>query len=237
MMRTRLPVAGLLAIGLSAANAQSQQPPFLPDGTLLQVSAQAEVRRKPDVARLSAGVVTQAPEAQAAMQANAQRMQSVVAAIRQAGIADKDIRTTGVHLQPQYAYGENRAPQLTGYQVSNSVQVTVRDLERIGPTLDALVAQGANQVNGPDFGIEDEDAVRDLARAEAVQKARRRAQVYAEAAGMGVRRIVAITESGGYSPPTPYPRMAMAQSESADTPVEPGENVVSASIEVWFELR
>ncbi|HET6603534.1 MAG TPA: SIMPL domain-containing protein [Xanthomonadaceae bacterium] len=236
-MRTNLPVAGLLAIGLSSAHAQSQQPPFLPEGTLLQVSAQAEVRRKPDLARISAGVITQATEAQAAMAANAERMQRVVAAIRQAGIADKDIRTTGVHLQPQYAYGENRAPQLTGYQVSNTVHVTVREMERIGPTLDALVAQGANQVNGPDFGIEDEDAVRDQARTEAVQKARRRAQIYAEAAGLAVRRIVAITESGGYAPPTPYPRMAMAKLESADTPVEPGENVVGASIEVWFELR
>jgi hypothetical protein len=118
-------------------------------GTLLNVSASGEVRRAPDIAVLSTGVVTQAVDANAAMRANAEQMSAVIAAIKAAGIAERDVQTGGVNLSPQYRYAENQPPTITGYQASNTVNITVRDLARLGKTLDALVATGANQINGP----------------------------------------------------------------------------------------
>ena len=242
-----LPRALLLcaALGLVAtavpAGAQGV-PPAAPaiaaDATLLSVSAEAEARRVPDIARLSAGVVTQAAEAQAAMQANALQMESVVAAVRRAGIAERDVRTSGVSLHPQYRYAENQPPAITGYQASNTVDVTVRDIGELGPIMDALVATGANQVNGPSFDVEDRDSAYDEARRAALAKAQARARMYADALGLRVRRIVSVSEGGGFGPPVPMPMMSMARMEKAqaDTPISPGENVLSVNLEVVFEL-
>jgi uncharacterized protein YggE len=207
------------------------------DGTLLSVSASADARHAPDVATVSAGVVTQAADANSAMRANADQMQKVMAAIRAAGIADKDIQTSGINLNPNYRYAENQPPAITGYQASNTVNLKVRDLAKLGKVLDALVASGANQVNGPSFEIDQPDAVQDEARRNALAKAQARAEMYAKSLGLRVRRIVSISEGGGFQPPMPMPmvRMAMAN-KAADTEVAPGENTVSASVEVVFEL-
>jgi uncharacterized protein YggE len=118
-------------------------------GTRLDIVATGEVTRVPDVARISAGVVTQAPTATAAIQQNAQQMTSVRAALRRAGIADRDIQTSQISLNPEYRYTENRAPTLIGYRASNEVSVRFRDIANTGKILDALVAQGANQIHGP----------------------------------------------------------------------------------------
>lgn len=207
------------------------------DGTLLSVSASADVKHAPDVATVSAGVVTQAADANSAMRANADQMQKVMAAIRAAGIADKDIQTSGVSLNPNYKYAENQAPTITGYQASNSVNLKVRDLARLGKVLDALVASGANQVNGPTFEIDQPDAVQDQARREALAKAQARAAMYAKTLGLQVRRIVSISEGGGFAPPVPMPMVRMAaMAKDAGTEIAPGENTVSASIDVVFEL-
>lgn len=160
-------LATVLAFGTLTMTAAAQTPAgyAVPiDGTLLSVSAQAEARRVPDIATISAGVVTQASDANAAMRANAQQMEKVMAAIRAAGIGDRDIQTSGISVNPQYRYAENVPPTITGYQASNTVNLKVRDVAKLGKVLDALVASGANQVNGPSFEIDQPEAVYDEAR-------------------------------------------------------------------------
>ena len=178
------------------------------DGTLLNVSAQAEARRVPDVATISAGVVTQAVDGNTAMRENAEQMAKVMAAIKAAGIAERDVQTSGVNLSPQYRYAENEAPKITGYQASNTVSLKVRDIAKLGKVLDALAAQGANQINGPSFEIDQPEPVYDEARLAALKKAQARAETYAKALGLRVRRIVSISEGGGFQPPMPMMRDA-----------------------------
>ena len=144
-------LAAALAFGVTtmAACAQDNTAGYtVPvDATLLSVSAQADAKRVPDVATISAGVVTQAVDANAAMRANAVQMDKVMAAIKAAGIAERDIQTSGINLNPQYKYVENQEPTITGYQANNTVNLKVRDIGKLGKVLDALVASGANQVN------------------------------------------------------------------------------------------
>lgn len=233
----------LLALSLSplalAMTAQAQTAPAytLPaDATILNVSADAEASRVPDIARLSAGVVTQAVDGNTAMRQNAEQMTKVVAAIKAAGIAEKDVQTSGINLSPQYQYKEGEAPKITGYQASNTVSLKVRDVSRLGKVLDALAAQGANQINGPSFEIDNPEPVYDEARIAALKKAQQRAETYARQLGLKVRRIVSISEgrSGGVRP---VMMMATrAKSDAMDTPVSPGETTLSVNLDVTFEL-
>lgn len=244
-LSTHRPVLGPLAlafalalgaIGMSTASAATNAPAIATlDGTLLSVSAQAEARRTPDIAVLSTGVVTQAADANAAMRANAEQMNKVVAAIRAAGIEARDVQTSGINLNPQYRYAENQPPTITGYQASNTVNITVRDIARLGKILDALVATGANQVNGPSFDVEDKESALDEARRAALEKAQARASMYAKSLGMQVRRIVSISEGGRIDVPVPMMRMK-AMAADAETSVSPGENVLSMNLDVVFEL-
>ena len=207
------------------------------DGTLLAVSAQAEAKRVPDVATISAGVVTQSVEANAAMRANATQMDKVMDAIKAAGIAERDIQTSGINLNPQYKYVDNQNPTITGYQANNTVSLKVRDIGKLGKVLDALVASGANQVNGPSFEIDQPEPAYDEARRGALKKAQARAAMYAQTLGLRVRRIVSISEGGGFRPPGPMPMMAMARGKAeADTAVSPGESTLSVNLDVVFEL-
>lgn len=237
-------LASVIAFGAIAMPSQAQtvvaQPGAISvpaDGTLLSVSAQAEASRVPDVATVSAGVVTQAPDANAAMRANAEQMDKVMAAIRAANIAERDVQTAGVNVHPQYRYAENQAPTITGYQASNTVSIKVRDVGKLGEVLDALVASGANQVNGPSFEIDEPESVYDEARKSALEKAQARAEMYAKTLGLRVRRIVSISEGGGMGQPRPV-MMAMARgkAEAADTAISPGETTLSVNLDVMFEL-
>jgi len=238
-----LPLALAATLAPAAAIAQpAGQPPMPPHmapmGTRLQISAQGEVRRTPDVAQVTAGVVTQAATAGQAMSENAQRMSAVIAALKKAGVESRDIQTSSLNLNPQYRYQENQPPQLIGYQATNTVQVTFRKIGDTGRVIDALVSQGANQINGPTLSIADSDAALDEARMQAMATARARAELYARAAGMHVRRIVSISESGTATPPRPYPMVRMMAAEAkAPTPVEAGETALSVNIDVTFELE
>ncbi len=239
-MRRTLMTTSLFALALCAtlpsmtARAQIAKPEM----ATLQVAATAEIRTAPDMAMMSAGVLTSAATAKAAMQNNATRMSAVMDAIKAAGIEPRDIQTSGISLQPQYRYAENQPPVVTGYQATNSVNVRVRKLDGIGPVMDALVAKGANQINGPSFMLANEEAALDQARKDAVARARKRAELYAEAAGLKVKRILSISETGGYQQPMPMARaMAMeAKQAMADTPVAPGETSLSVSVHMVFEL-
>lgn len=226
----------MTASAQTTASTANLAPMTMGDGTLLSVSAQAEAKRVPDVATLSAGVVTQAADANAAMRANATLMDKVMTAIKAAGIAERDIQTSSVSLNPQYKYTENQNPAIIGYQASNTLNLKVRDIARLGKALDALVASGANQVNGPSFEIDKPESVYDEARRTALEKAQSRAQMYAQALGMRVRRIVSINEGGGFRPPVPMPMMAMARATQDTTAVSPGETAVSVNLDVVFEL-
>jgi len=239
----RLLAPSLFALAAATAGAAAAQPPMGPmpmAGTRLTIRAEGEVNRVPDIATISAGVVTQAPTADAAMAENARRMAAATAALRKAGLADRDIRTASLSLQPQYRYANNQPPVLTGYQASNQLSIRFRDVKRAGAIVDALVGQGINQINGPEFSVDQPEAALDEARAEAVRVARARAEVYAKAAGLGVARILSISEGGEERPPA-RPMMMMARAaaapEMADTAIEPGEQKLSVSVTVSFELK
>jgi uncharacterized protein YggE len=205
-------------------------------GTTLDISATGTSTRTPDLMVIGAGVVTQANKAGEAMRTNATAMTATVAALKRAGIADRDIQTQSINLQPQYRYGDNVPPVLTGYQASNRVSVRLRDLKNAGSVLDALIAAGANQIDGPTLSVDHPEAALDEARAKALTTARTRAELYAKAAGLTVRRIVRISESDGSSPPIVRPQ-AMSLRKADSTPVEAGEQELSVTLSVVFELN
>ena len=208
MKRAKLAAAIDAAMTPSAAVAQ-QQP------ATLTLTATAEVQAAPDIAGIGAGVVTQAAEAQAALAANSEKMVRVIAALKKAGVGDRDIQTSGLNLQPQFRYEQNQPPVLTGFQASNRVQVTLRDLKAAGRVIDTLVKEGANQIDGPDFRVAAPEPLLDKARAEAVARARARAELYAQAAGLRVVRITSISEGFEQRPPMPMPRMVAAEAAAA----------------------
>jgi len=207
-------------------------------GTRLDLSVSGEVTRVPDLANISAGVVTKAATASAALQENAVRMDRVIAALKRAGIADRDIQTSSINLNPEYRYPENQSPQLTGYSASNQVTVRFRDIRNSGKVLDALVSEGANQISGPNMTIEHPEQALDEARAQAIANGRARADLYARSLGMRVVRVVSVSESGGYyAPPPPPPAPMMASAERAYTKIEPGEQKLQVSLSMVFELQ
>ena len=233
-----------LAIGALAlsAGASAQEQPAIPtvpaSGTVLDVSARGTTTRVPDQATIRAGVVSQGTTAAAALSDNAGRMARVLAGLKRAGIAARDIATASVSLQPQYRYAENQAPAITGYQATNSVAVRFRDVGKAGPVLDTLVAEGANQIDGPNLALSQPDAALDQARADAVARARARAELYAHAAGLRVARIVSIAEAGeSAGEPQPPMTFMRARGESAQTGIAAGEKDVTVTLQVRFLLQ
>lgn len=235
-----LAVTAALLVPLSVSAQQQASPgaPVLLDATLLDVVAEGRSTRVPDLATIRSGVVTQGATAQAALSENAQRMDRVIAALKRAGVADRDIQTATIQLNPQYRYGENVPPTITGYQATNSVSVRFRDVARSGAILDALVREGANQIDGPNLAVEAMDAAMDEARTDAIRRARARAELYAKAAGLRVERILVIAEGSAPMPPQPMPVMAMrAEMAAKDSQVLPGEQEINATVTVRFLLR
>lgn len=234
--------AGLVTM-TGAAHAQSLPTtvePLVPaQGTILDIQAEGRTTRVPDIATIRAGVVSQAPTAAAALLDNAQRMARVMAGLKRAGIAPRDIATSNVGLNPQYRYTDGQPPAITGYQASNSVSVRFRDVGKSGAILDALVAQGANQIDGPTLSVDAADAALDEARTDAIRRARARADLYARAAGLRVDRILLIAEDGGQLPQPPMPMLQMARAaKMADsTPVAAGEQDLTVNVSVRFLLR
>ena len=231
----------LLALAAPAvAGAQPAEPPPPPatSGTTLDIVARGETRRVPDVATVTAGVVSQAADAAGAVRDNAARMTRVLAALKRAGVADRDVQTANLSLAPQYRYTQNEAPVITGYQASNNVTIRFRDIGKAGTILDALVATGANQINGPDLMIDDPAAALDEARVDAMAKAKARAELYARATGLRIKRILSITEAGDMPRPVPVMmRAAAAPPEYADSKVMAGEQSVGVTVSFRYELQ
>lgn len=223
--------------GAAAQTVPSVVPMIQADGTVLDVNATGQTTRVPDVATIRAGVVTQNASAAAALTENADRMARVLAALKRAGVAPRDIATANVGLSPQYRYVENLPPVITGYQASNTVSVRFRDIATSGTILDALVKEGANQIDGPTLSLDKPDAALDEARTDAIRRARARAELYAKASGMTVARVVSIAEQGenaGGQQPVFAARLMKAD---ASTRIAAGETDVTVTVSVRFLLK
>lgn len=237
-MKNMLMAGAMLCAATLAAPAEAQQASINQTiaGTRLDITATGEVSRVPDVAIISAGVVSRSATATGALQDTAARMDKVIAALKRAGVADRDIQTSNVSLNPEYRYVDNQAPQLVGYTSSNNVTVRFRDIRSSGKILDALVGQGANQINGPTLVVDKPESGLDEARAKAIAAGKARADLYARSLGMRVARVVAISESS-YTPEPPRPFVMAARAEAAPTRIEPGEQKLQVSVTMTFELQ
>ena len=227
-MRSRI----LLGLALAAALAV---PAWAAEIRTIAMSGHGEIRTTPDMAQVTAGVTTMAATAAQAMSANASRMKGVFAALQKLGVPEKNIQTANFFVSPQYSNGDNNAPRrLTGYQVNNDVNVRLEDVGKLGSALDALVAAGANQINGVSFSIQNDAPLLEKARTQAIADARARAETYAKAAGVSLGPILSITEGGGEAPPRPMYRMAAM---AAETRIAPGEQSVTAEVSVVWEIH
>jgi uncharacterized protein YggE len=212
------------------------------DGSLpriISVQGEGQVKTKPDMATVSTGVTSEAPTAQDALNRNNAAMASVIAALKAAGVAEDDIQTSDFSVSPQYPVLQpGQAPRISGYQVSNQVTVRVKDLAKLGTTLDALVRAGSNQINSIQFGIDEPKPFLDDARKKAIADARARAEIYAGAAGVNVGSVVQISESSAVIPPQPMYRMrAMNAVAESSVPISTGQQTIVTSVSVTFELQ
>ena len=255
-------------LALSSAVAVAQQAPTVqvsplgPNSALLSLTADGRSRRVPDLAVFSAGVVTQGTNAAEALAANSRQMERVVDAIKRAGIAERDIQTSSISLQPRYSNPERDAmirarelrepyvppvnpspPRIIGYEARNSVQVRVRRLGEMGKIIDTLASVGANEINGPSFTLDEQQQALDEARAEAIANGQRRAELYARATGMRVARLLSVTEGGGYYPVQEIFVTARSGNFGGPpppppppAPVSPGELTLGVNVSMQFEL-
>ncbi|MDN5787395.1 SIMPL domain-containing protein [Pseudorhodobacter sp.] len=203
----------------------------------ITITGEGMVEVKPDMATISLGVTTTAKTATEAMAANSAQLSTVLTNLKAAGVADKDLQTSGLSLQPNWnnrSYASGSGNEITGYTASNQISVRVRDLSQLGGLLDAAITDGVNTLNGVTFGLTAPDPVLDAARKAAVANARHRAELLAEAAGVKLGSVVTISENGSYNPQPQYKGYASAVAESV--PVEAGALNLTASVTVVWAL-
>jgi uncharacterized protein len=199
---------------------------------VITVTGEASVAAAPDMATISLGVTTSAATASEAMAANATAMSGVFERLKAAGIADEDTQTSNLQLNPNWNNSSSAStPEITGYTASNQVTVKVRKIESLGDVLDAAIKDGANTLNGVSFDISAPRPLQDDARKAAVEDAMARAKLLAEAAGVKLGKITAISEGGGMGNPMP-----MFRADSAKIPVAAGQIELSQSVTVSFEI-
>lgn len=234
MIRFALPMLAVSTLAVPAV-AEVQ---VAAGGPVVELTIHENVELEPDVATVSAGVSTQARTAVEAMRTNAQAMTAVVERIKQLGIAERDIQTAGISLGAMYDYNQQTQRQVfRGYQASNRVSVKLRQIERTGDVLDALVAAGATDLGGPEFSVDDDTTARAQARRTAMETARARGLDYARGAGFSDIRLLEIRESVAAQPPMPMMRMAQAEAAAdASTPVQPGMVQAGITVTVTYEL-
>ena len=197
---------------------------------LVTVTGEATIAVAPDTATMRIGVSSQEKTAREASEANAKQMTSVLVAIKNAGIADRDVQTSRLSLQPQYDPNKG-TPHLTGFQATNQVTVRIRDIDRLPTVLDRAIAAGANEMSGIEFTVSEQSKLLDQARADAIADARRKAELYATAAGAKLGHVVSIAEEGPAPPPRPMQTM-----RAGAVPIAPGEQTLRAIITVSYEL-
>lgn len=224
---------GAIALPASAAEVQIQA-----SGPVVELSVNETVKAKPDIATISAGVSTEAPTAVAAMRQNASEMDAVIKRIKALGIADRDIQTTGINLNPRYDYDQPTQRQVfRGYSASNRVSVILRKVGDTGKVMDALVAAGATDIGGPQFSIDDDTAAKAQARKTGMERAQAQAMEYAKWAGYTGVRLLEVSEAISGSPPMPMMERAVVVTGSKmATPVEPGMVGTGVNLTVKYEM-
>lgn len=246
MRKFMIVIAALAMAG--AAQAQPVQPGTAqinlpPDRPLLTITASETVRAAPDIASVGIGVQTLLPTAAAALAENSTKMTRVIAALRGQGVAERDIQTSGISLNPEYDYNNVRPgtqPRFLGFRVSNTVRVISRDIPRLGRLLDAMVTAGGNSIEGPTFSIENPDPLVTEARAKALASADAQARDLARRAGFERVRMVTITQGVGYRGET---IMVTAQAtgsrgeSAAAPPVAPGLVGTTVNLTVQYQLE
>lgn len=193
---------------------------------------------KPDMANASAGIESRGKTPDEALAANTKAMNAILGAIKRYGIAERDIETSSFSVSPIYAQqpGARGTLNIEGYQVSNQVNVRLRDLDKLGGLLSSLVEAGANRLHGVSFEIADPAKLQDEARKAAMADAKKRADLYAAAAGVKVKRVLSISEGGGFAPPQPLAMRAMKAGGEA-VPVQGGEQSIAANVSVVYEIE
>jgi hypothetical protein len=233
LMLVVLAATVVLPVASRAAEVQKREP-------VIVVSGEADSAVKPDMAIVSLGVSKLEKTAGEALDANNEAMAAVLKALRDEGIADKDLQTSGFSIQPQYSYPDNndggqKPPVLSGYQVTNMVTVRLRDLAKLGALLDKTVTLGVNQGGDIRFTNENPEKTIEEARKAAVKAAVAKARTLAEAAGVKLGKVLEITENT--NPPEPQPlRMQMAKASEDAVPIATGENSYSVSVNVTFAI-
>jgi len=230
-----------LAICIAALPAAALAQHGVDTRSKLMLSATGETTVAPDLAYVSAGVVSQAQSASAALSDNAAKMNRVFSELRGAGVAESDIQTSNLSVSPVYANDrDNRedGPRIIAYRANNQVSVTLRDLDRVGAAIDALVEAGANNVRHGGFGREDSDAAKDAARRAAMEKLLEKASLYAEAGGFELGPIYELSETQDYRSGRVMAMAArMESADSAPSPVAPGELDISVTVNATFGIQ
>jgi uncharacterized protein len=202
------------------------------------VSGTGRIAVQPDLADVRLGVTVTQPSVGTARAEAAQTMDAVLAAVRDVGVESRDVRTSMLSVQPRYDYRDGRAPALTGYEVANIVEVTVRDLDALGGVVDGTLGAGATSLDGLEFRIADPGPAEREARVRAMAEARARADVLAEAAGLTIDGVVEIVEGPPSRPPIPFPKAErMALAADVATPVEAGTLEVAVTVTVTYRTR
>ena len=204
----------------------------------ISVTGEGVVTAIPDMAMVSTGVTTEAATPEAALNANTAAMNGLMKVLDDLDIAAKDRQTSNFNVSPQYRRERNDpgSPKIDGYRVSNQLTIRVRDLGELGGLLDALVKAGSNQLGNIRFDFADRSKLVDEARQLAVADARKRAELYVDAADVDLGDVLSISESGVAGPRPPMMRSAM-MSEAADVPIAVGESEIRASVHMVFELE
>ena len=226
--------AALTALALAATPAAADSP--MP---AISVSGEANVSVTPDLAQVEGGVTSEARSAREASEANNAAMGKVLLALKGAGIDEKDYQTSRLSLQPQYAQATpNRSgpSQISGYRASNRVIIKVRDVTKVAAVIDTLVGAGANEIGGINFIVTQASRALDEARTKALADARRKAEIYAKAAGVTLGEPLSITEEGAAPPPVFRGKMAAPMAGNASAPVAPGEELLSITVNVSWAI-
>jgi hypothetical protein len=233
-------VTAFAAIGLSAMLAFPAAAQDMRQPGIISITGHGEVSGTPDTAFVTSGVTTQGNTAREALDANTAAMTQLSDVLTAAGIAPRDIQTSGFSVNPNYVYsqepdrnGYTQPPKINGYVVANTVTVRVRKIDTLGAVLDQAVTVGANTINGVSFSVEDPSKLYEQARIAAFRDAKAKASLYAGEAGVPLGRILAINESQGYGQPQPYAMRAMAsEAAPAPVPVQAGELTFAIDVSV-----
>ena len=230
----RLAQTGIIVFALGVnwpVNAQTDQ-----TARTIAVTGVGEIQARPDMASIFAGVTTLGDSAEIALSQNSQSMQAIIDGMKSFGIDERDIQTSNFSVSPRYATPNNdlTPAKIIGYQVSNSVSVTVKNIDTLGDALDTFVSVGANNISGIQFGFSDPKDLENQARVEAIRDAKAKAELYATSAGVELGRLMTIQEIGASMPRPFMARGGMA--EAMAVPIASGEETISVRINVAYEL-